>query len=271
MTNIYDLSLADDLKIGAIGKVYGAHHTQARQRYESAYLAPKEVNTSGFRIEAISQHNDEHAFTFNRAPSFKFKKEVVSGTTCLLAKDGPFYAAYKFEKPQGRFQAFAGRKFTIPMLDGTSTLAEGQWWHIQHPSSQVTSIAWSTRAKLEQIFLFYNAEVDQSVLTHLVNQYFAEGGLIYASKDYKDLVSMAGRFEDRWRESRYQRKAKRAAISNARKLSVRTSLLEAFIVKQGHLLSNVYGSNGELLNTAIQEKKQALSKRPARFIVSWKA
>lgn len=46
----------------------------------------------------------------------------------LVAKDDGFYSCFRYEKPSDRWQAFGGRKFDIPMKDGTIEHAFGQWW-----------------------------------------------------------------------------------------------------------------------------------------------
>ena len=48
----------------------------------------------------------------------------------LEAEDDGFYNSYGFETPSKRWKAFAGRKFDIPLKDGTVEKAFGQWWDV---------------------------------------------------------------------------------------------------------------------------------------------
>ncbi len=64
----------------------------------------------------------------DRMPEHKYKKDLINDKQWLVSECGPFVSAYYFESPQGRFKAFAGREFDIPMEDGTVEKAFGQWW-----------------------------------------------------------------------------------------------------------------------------------------------
>ena len=47
----------------------------------------------------------------------------------LIAEDSGFFNFYKYEKCGESWKAFAGRKFDIPMIDGSVEKAYGQWWN----------------------------------------------------------------------------------------------------------------------------------------------
>jgi hypothetical protein len=65
----------------------------------------------------------------DRMPDLKFYREGDK----LLATDGRFYRAYGYDTPSKHWQAFAGAKFDIPLVDGTVAHAYGQWWQVSHP------------------------------------------------------------------------------------------------------------------------------------------
>ena len=77
-------------------------------------------------IDVIKHQNQYAAQTFivvDKYPKFLYEKRG----NWLIGEDSGFFNFYRYEKCRG-FEAFAGRKFTIPLKDGTKMEADGQWW-----------------------------------------------------------------------------------------------------------------------------------------------
>lgn len=79
-----------------------------------------------YKVEAVVKFNNGEALVLNKHPQIKYERHgrYLFG----LDEYGIFVNVYKYETPIGRFVAFAGREFDIPMEDGTVTKAKGQWW-----------------------------------------------------------------------------------------------------------------------------------------------
>lgn len=100
----------------------------------------------------------------DKLPEFKY--EMIKDTNAwgkstnfLYAEDGPFSSAY--EGPHGS-GAFGGRKFDIPMKDGSVTKASGQWWdaYPQSKGKGRTSIGYGTIEGLSDCNVFSAGTID---------------------------------------------------------------------------------------------------------------
>ena len=91
-------------------------------------------------------------------PDLKYQLSMKGGRKVLLAEDGIFYGLYYFDKPSRNWQAFAGREFDIPMIDGTVTKAHGQWWH-GITGDNVMSVGIGTPEKLGRCNVFCACDV----------------------------------------------------------------------------------------------------------------
>lgn len=79
-----------------------------------------------YKIEAIVSMNGGEALVLSEKPKITYEKygNVLLG----LDEHGVFAGNYIHEAPSERWKAFAGRKFDIPMSDGSIIKAERQWW-----------------------------------------------------------------------------------------------------------------------------------------------
>lgn len=99
-------------------------------------------------------------FVLDKMPEFKYKEfKTKRGTRALLSKDGIFSSLYYYDRPTKNFQAFAGRKFDIPMEDGSIIEASGQWW--DGSPENTTSVGISTIEKLEECYVFFSSNVEE--------------------------------------------------------------------------------------------------------------
>ena len=76
-----------------------------------------------------NKYSTQKFLVVDRMPVIEYEKKIINGLPVLIGTDGIFGNLYYYQKPGSMFQAFAGRKFNIPMKDGTFIEAYGQWWH----------------------------------------------------------------------------------------------------------------------------------------------
>lgn len=97
----------------------------------------------------------------DKMPNFVFERKG----NCLTASDGGFYETYYYERPFGRFQAFCGRAFDIPLKDGTVEKAHGQWWdgkHQENAPEPIVSIGYSTIEQLQRCYVFVGGHISKA-------------------------------------------------------------------------------------------------------------
>jgi len=76
-------------------------------------------------IDHRNKYGIQRFIVTSRKPEFLYERK----NGWLIAEDSGFFSFYKHDWPSGRFYAFAGRKFDIPMMDGSVEKAYGQWWY----------------------------------------------------------------------------------------------------------------------------------------------
>ncbi len=103
----------------------------------------------------------------DRMPSFFYERD----STWLIGEDSGFFNFYYHEQPSGRFKAFAGRGFIIPMKDGSKIEAKGQWWDGVKPDYQelLCRVAVGTPKKLARCNVFSGMLVDPHIIRHVIN------------------------------------------------------------------------------------------------------
>lgn len=107
-----------------------------------------------------SQFSDtDHAYlVLDKMPEFRFERVGPF----LIAEDDGFFACYGYERPSAGFVAFGGRKFDIPLVDGTVVKADGQWWwESPNERSGVPTMpcAISTAEELNRCYVFSGGHV----------------------------------------------------------------------------------------------------------------
>ena len=76
-------------------------------------------------IDHRNKYGTQQYLVLNREPVFLYERKC----DWLIAEDCGFFDFYHYKRPSGSFYAFAGRKFDIPLKDGSVEKAYGQWWH----------------------------------------------------------------------------------------------------------------------------------------------
>lgn len=165
-----------------------------------------------FTIEAIVSMNGREAFVLNRAPKFVYERHGND----LIATDGIFRACYRYARPWGRFEAFSGRKFSIPLADGSFEEATGQWWdaHIEG----MASIGYATKAQLLACYVFTGgAMADPDELSRLRATYAGE---VYPYWAYEALIKLPVERKNYWRGIQKLERDKKHLIANVKKMKL---------------------------------------------------
>jgi len=83
-----------------------------------------------YEVLAVVKFNDREALVLNEKPKITYEKCSHGSIRALLGIDQHmiFVNSYYYDEPDSKWQAFGGRKFNIPMHDGTFIKAKGQWW-----------------------------------------------------------------------------------------------------------------------------------------------
>ena len=119
------------------------------------------------KIIDIIKHKDKYGgsriiIVVDDPPSFKYERVG----DLLVGEDSGFFNFYKHVKPSKHYQAFAGRKFDIPLKDGSIEKAHGQWW--DHLPSDYYKLLYSVGvASIQQLndcYVFRSMKVDREIV-----------------------------------------------------------------------------------------------------------
>lgn len=118
-------------------------------------------------IDVILHKNKHYTQTFiviDESPDIKYERE---GEFLIGECDG-FFSFYKYERPSRHAKAFSGRKFTIPMKDGSNIEADGQWWDEIPDDYNELGLLYSTGAntpeKLSSCNVFMGYKIDKQLI-----------------------------------------------------------------------------------------------------------
>jgi len=123
------------------------------------------------KIIDIIHHKNKYAtqvfHIVDRMPSFLYERDGK----WLVGEDSGFFNFYYYNRPSPNWRAFAGRKFDIPMKDGTIEQANGQWWSGMKPDYQglLSSVGIGTPEKLGKCNVFTGMWVDSHLVRHTIN------------------------------------------------------------------------------------------------------
>lgn len=175
------------------------------------------------KIEAVVKFNDSEAYVFNRMPEFLYQFEGRD----LIARDGPFADALRYEQPRGRFKAFGGREIRFPMLDGTTTIGTGEYWACG--VGGMVSATYSTKASLLKCYVFTGASVCPVAMEKLRSEYTGD---VYPYYAYEAVIKAPElRRKALYAERRFER-AKKHILSNLQAIKAeRDELMQSALVK----------------------------------------
>ena len=142
-----------------------------------------------YKIEAVVKFNDDEKLVLDKFPEVRYERHGRH----LFGIDeyGIFVNVYRYEAPLGRFHAFAGRKFDIPMIDGTVTKANGQWWDAGTGAlaaflgSEVIRVTIETKKNLQKCYMFCGLRADMVEYERLRKTYT---GRVYDYREYERMI-----------------------------------------------------------------------------------
>ncbi len=113
---------------------------------------------SEIQIVDVIDHRNKYAtqrmLVVDRMPSLIYERR---SRQLLVGHDSGCFGFYEYETPGPTWKAFGGRKFEIPMVDGSVIAAFGQWWDPGVPADfrgLVYSYGMSTIADLSRCHVF---------------------------------------------------------------------------------------------------------------------
>ena len=173
------------------------------------------------KVVALVEFNKSQALVFNRMPSYKY---TIDGNL-MWAKDGPFYSCFEYDKPSKNWQAFAGRKFDLDMLDGSVTKCEGQWWDggigrlSEKLGFHLNSITIGTVDRLIECYVFMGTSGNIDDIHNLVSDY---KGVVYPYWDYEKIIKF-----DKMRKESFKKQLKLESANKAliAEVKVKSALL----------------------------------------------
>ena len=185
---------------------------------------------SELKIEAIVKFNSGVAYVFNREPDYKYKRNG----DLLWANDGPFYSCYGYERPSRAFQAFAGRKFDLDLIDGGVIHCSGEWWDSGLDQLKdilglnLGSLTMETKEQLIKCYVFYRTSCDLDELEKLKAKYY---GQVYNYWEYEAMICYKPERMKYISKSCYDDRAKRHLVKKVKELSLKLKKLEQEQVK----------------------------------------
>lgn len=124
----------------------------------------------------------------DKMPEFTFERHGKY----LIAEEDGFFARYGYESPGPSWSAFGGRKFDIPLKDGTVEHACGQWWWcaplISANQGPITPVGIATIEKLRQCYVFQSANISTQKLDEWLSAHEASADYYkYAAANFLPL------------------------------------------------------------------------------------
>ena len=108
----------------------------------------------------------------------------------IIGEDEGILRFFKFEYPTPRFEAFAGRKFTLQLTDGSVEECHGQWWDDMSKSARelfkdtrLCHFAHETKEKLKECYVFCGCVCEMVWLEKLLSEY---KGDVFEYWEYKE-------------------------------------------------------------------------------------
>ncbi len=175
------------------------------------------------KILAVIQFNKGEAYVLNRHPEYVYQRDG----DILWACDTGFYSVYKYDAPRrpinpnwSGWRAFAGRKFTLPMKDGTITECHGQYWDAgqgelsKKLNITLEHVTMETIPELQKCYVFCGSSIESEYRKKLRAEYT---GCVYPYSEYEKIIKY-----DDMRHSNFKRewkleRAKKSLIKEVRK------------------------------------------------------
>ena len=113
-------------------------------------------------IDHRNKYETQRFVVINRKPKYLYERKGI----WLIGEDSGFFNFYYHQAPSGRFYAFCGRKFDIPLKDGSIEKAFGQWWDgiPSGYSDLLYRLGCGTPEALGRCNVFCSAAVDRAII-----------------------------------------------------------------------------------------------------------
>ena len=107
-----------------------------------------------------------------------------------------FYDCLYYDRPTPNMRAFSGRKFDLPMKDGTTTHCNGQYWYGRIGEAEkavgevIAEIGASTKEELKQCFVFVGRNISKRRLDEMFEEFKAShpGYEPWGYREYEKLL-----------------------------------------------------------------------------------
>lgn len=145
------------------------------------------------KIEAILKNINQTFYVINR-PLQMFYTKIDHET--IIGEDEGVLFFYKLDNLVLPFEktAFAGRKFTLQLTNGSVEECHGQWWNEMSKSARelfkdikLCCFACSTKEELNKCYVFSGYTCEMEWLEKLVSEYKGE---IFDYWEYKKLLKL---------------------------------------------------------------------------------
>lgn len=113
-------------------------------------------------IDHKNQCSTQRFLVVSRKPKFTYERRG----DFLIGEDSGFFNFYAYDSPSLGIRAFAGSKFDIPMKDGSTIKANGQWWNAMPEDyyGLLNSSGVSTIAELSKCHVFCSGNIDPQLI-----------------------------------------------------------------------------------------------------------
>lgn len=141
------------------------------------------------KIIAIVRYDDSYAYVLNRPVNFQYTK--IDRET-IIGEDEGLYTFYRYDIPSGRFYAFGGREFELPLTDGSVEKCYGQWWDGMSGAArelfegkELCHFSCACIDKLKQCYVYYGCSAEKEWMERLISEYDGE---VYGYFEYAKML-----------------------------------------------------------------------------------
>jgi len=140
------------------------------------------------KIIAMVKFNNGEAIVLENETELKYTKY---GSDTIIGTDGCFITCYRYETPDENWKAFSGRKFDLPLTDGTIEHCYGQWWDAITETARkiindkIIRVTACDIKSLKECYVFYGYYAKKTDIENLRSGYT---GKIYDYWEYDKLL-----------------------------------------------------------------------------------
>ena len=138
-------------------------------------------------ILAVVKFNNYHAFVLKDKVNFKYKQ--YDNLLIGIDETQTFVDVLYYERPFGRFKAFGGREFDLPLEDGGTIHCSGQWWSGGSSSAEkilnkkLIGATYHDIESLKSCYVYTGTCAFKDKIDELISSY---NGKIYGYREYEE-------------------------------------------------------------------------------------